>query len=101
MTAAQSESLVSKIVEKNVQLLMNEFSLDLESAFAFIYKTKVFESLNAPDTGLRARSADYIYELVREEYLAKNMEYLKGGIDELNSGKVVVKTMEELEAASV
>ena len=31
-------------------------------------------------------------------YSAKNMEYLKGGIDELNSGKVVVKTMEELEA---
>lgn len=71
MTAAQSESLVSKIVEKNVQLLMNEFSLDLESAFAFIYKTKVFGSLNAPDTGLRARIADYIYELVREEFLAK------------------------------
>mgnify|MGYP006391668257 CR=1 FL=1 len=64
MTAAQSEYLVSKIVEKNVQLLMNEFSLDLESAFAFIYKTKVFESLNAPDTGLRARSADYIYAIL-------------------------------------
>jgi len=45
LTAAQSESLVSKIVEKNVQLLMNEFSLDLESAFAFIYKTKVFDAL--------------------------------------------------------
>ena len=26
------------------------------------------------------------------------LEYLKGGVDELNSGKVVVKTMEELEA---
>ena len=71
MTAAQSESLVSRIVEKNVQSLMNEFSLDMESAFAFIYKTKVFDSLNSPDTGLRARSADYIYELVREEFLAK------------------------------
>ena len=71
LTAAQSESLVSKIIEKNVQLLMNEFSLDLESAFAFIYKTKVFDALNSPDTGLRARSADYIYELVREEFLAK------------------------------
>ena len=71
LTAAQSESLVSRIVEKNVQLLMSEFSLDMESAFAFIYKTKAFDSLNAPDTGLRARSADYIYELVREEFLTK------------------------------
>ena len=25
---------------------------------------------NSPDTGLRARSADYIYELVREEVLS-------------------------------
>lgn len=25
---------------------------------------------NSPDTGLRARSADYIYELVREEFLS-------------------------------
>ena len=65
MTAAQSESLVSKIVEKNVQLLMNEFSLDLESAFAFIYKTKVFESLNAPDTGLRARRAGRAARVLR------------------------------------
>ena len=71
LTAAQSESLVSRIVEKNVQLLMSVFSLDMESAFAFIYKTKVFDSLNAPDMGLRARSADYIYELVREEFLTK------------------------------
>ena len=31
-------------------------------------------------------------------YSAKNMEYLKGGVDELNSGKVVVKTLEEPEA---
>ena len=28
----------------------------------------------------------------------KKMKSLKGGIDELNSGKVVVKTMDELEA---
>ena len=33
MTTAQSESLVSRIVEKNVQLLMNDFSMDMESAF--------------------------------------------------------------------
>lgn len=25
---------------------------------------------NSPDTGLRARSTDYIYELVREEFLS-------------------------------
>jgi hypothetical protein len=32
------------------------------------------------------------------EKAQKNMKNLKGGIDELNSGTVVVKTMEELEA---
>ena len=71
MTAAQSESLVSRIVEKNVQSLMNEFSLDMESAFDFVYKSKIFNSLNDSETDLRARSADYIYELVREEFLKK------------------------------
>ena len=71
MTAAQSESLVSRIVEKNVQSLMNEFSLDMETALNFVYKSKIFDSLNDPSTGLRARSADYIYEFVREEFLQK------------------------------
>ena len=71
MTAAQSESLVSRIVEKNVQSLMNEFSLDMESAFDFVYKSKIFNSLNDPEIDLRARSADYIYELIREEFLKK------------------------------
>lgn len=71
MTAAQSESLVSRIVEKNVQSLMSEFSLDMESAFAFVYKSKIFNSLNDPETGLRARSADYIYTLMRDEFLKK------------------------------
>ena len=69
MTTAQSESLVSRIVEKNVQLLMNDFSM--ESAFGFVYKSRVFEALNDPETGLRARSPDYIYELIREEFLKK------------------------------
>ncbi|MDD7300246.1 hypothetical protein SAMN05720469_10147 [Fibrobacter intestinalis] len=71
MTTAQSESLVSRIVEKNVQLLMNDFSMDMESAFGFVYKSRVFEALNDPETGLRARSPDYIYELIREEFLKK------------------------------
>lgn len=69
MTTAQSESLVSRIVEKNVQSLMSEFSLDMETAFDFVYKSKIFASLNDPETGLRARSPDYIYEFIREEFL--------------------------------
>jgi hypothetical protein len=71
MTTAQSESLVSRIVEKNVQSLMNEFSLDMETAFNFVYKSRIFNSLNDPNTGLRARSADYIYQIIREEFLQK------------------------------
>ena len=71
MTTAQSESLVSRIVEKNVQSLMSEFSLDMETAFNFVYKSNIFNSLNDPSTGLRARSADYIYEFVRDEFLAR------------------------------
>ena len=71
MTTAQSESLVSKIVEKNVQSLMNDFSMNMESAFGFVYKSRIFEALNNPETGLRARSADYVYELLRDEFLQK------------------------------
>lgn len=71
MTTAQSESLVSRIVEKNVQSLMSEFSLDMETAFNFVYKSNIFNSLNDPSTGLRARSADYIYEFVRDEFLTR------------------------------
>lgn len=71
MTTAQSESLVSRIVEKNVQMFVEEFSIDLETAFDFVYKSKIFESLNSPETGLRARSAAYIYEILRDEYTAQ------------------------------
>ena len=74
MTAAQRDSLVSKIVEKNVQLLMSEFSIDVESAFDFVYKSNIFDSLNVAESGLRARSADYVYELLRAEYLAGKTE---------------------------
>ncbi len=72
MTTAQSESLVSRIVEKNVQLLVDDFSIDLETAFNFVYKSKIFDSLNKPETGLRARSASYIYEILRDEYISQN-----------------------------
>lgn len=48
---------------------MSEFSLDMETAFDFVYKSKIFASLNDPETGLRARSPDYIYEFIREEFL--------------------------------
>lgn len=71
MTATQTESLVSRIVEKNVQFLINEFSIDLETAFDFVYSSKTFASLNRDNSGLRARSADYIYELVRNEFMAQ------------------------------
>ena len=50
---------------------MNDFSMDMESAFGFVYKSSVFEAVNDPETGLRVRSPDYIYELIREEFLKK------------------------------
>ena len=43
----------------------------LDERVLFGFGVRFCLSLNAPDTGLRARSADYIYELVREEFLAK------------------------------
>lgn len=71
MTTAQSESQVYRIVERNVQMLVDEFSIDLETAFEFVYKSRIFESLNSPETALRARSAAYIYEILREEYISQ------------------------------
>lgn len=46
------------------------------------------------------KEADSLLDaLVRSGKKSKaKLEYLKGGIDELSSDKVVVKTMEELEA---
>lgn len=49
-----------------------DFSIDLETAFNFVYKSKIFDSLNKPETGLRARSALYIYEILRDEYISQN-----------------------------
>jgi len=73
MTAAQSSSLVSHIIERNVQMLMSEFDIALDEAFSFVYRSSTFDLLNDELTGLRAQSPDYIYEILKEEFLSKNV----------------------------
>ncbi|MBQ5611386.1 MAG: hypothetical protein IIU83_07320 [Fibrobacteraceae bacterium] len=72
MVTTQSESLVTRIVEKSIQALVDDFSINLESAFEFIYKSHVFEILNNPESDLRSKSFDYVYELIKREYLSKS-----------------------------
>lgn len=72
MVTTQSESLVTRIVEKSIQALVDDFSINLESAFEFIYKSHVFENLNNPESDLRSKSFDYVYELIKREYLSKS-----------------------------
>lgn len=72
MITTQSESLVTRIVEKSIQALVDDFSINLESAFEFIYKSHVFEFLNNPESDLRSKSFDYVYELIKREYLSKS-----------------------------
>lgn len=72
MVTTQSESLVTRIVEKSIQALVDDFSINLESAFEFIYNSHVFEILNNPGSDLRSKSFDYVYELIKREYLSKS-----------------------------
>lgn len=73
ITQAQSNSLVAHAVEKSTQALMNDYNLPLDEAFSFVYNSATFNHLNDELSGLRAQSSDYIYELLKEEFEAKNL----------------------------
>lgn len=68
MTQAQSDFLLSRIVEKCTARLSQDFDLPLDSAFSAVYSSKIFKCLEDGRCGLLSQSADYVYEKLEREY---------------------------------
>lgn len=68
MKKAQTDFLLSRIVEKCTERLSEDFGLPLDSAFSAVYSSKTFKDLEDGRCGLLSQSADYVYEKLEREY---------------------------------
>lgn len=68
MTQAQTDFLLSRIVERCTARLSEDFCLPLDSAFSAVYSSKIYKGLEDSRCGLLSQSADYVYEKLEREY---------------------------------
>lgn len=68
MTKAQTDFLLSRIVEKCTARLSEDFDLPIDSAFSVVYSSETFKCLEDDQCGLLSQSADYVYERLEREY---------------------------------
>lgn len=61
------EYLISNIIDKMVQYLINDEALDLEQAMDRVYRSQTIRLLQIPEGELFVQSPAYIYEMMRQE----------------------------------
>ena len=50
-----------------LQIIMEDRNVDMQSALDILYNSHLYAQITDPETGLYIQSADYNYELLREE----------------------------------
>lgn len=61
------EYLISNIIDKMVQYLVDDEALDLEQAMDRVYRSQTIRLLQIPEGELYVQSPAYIYEMMRQE----------------------------------
>lgn len=61
------EYLISNIIDKIVQYLVDDEALDLEQAMDRVYRSQTIRLLQIPEGELFFQSPAYIYEMMRQE----------------------------------
>lgn len=61
------EYLISNIIDKMVQYLIDDEALDLEQAMDRVYRSQTIRLLQIPEGELFVQSPAYIYEMMRQE----------------------------------
>lgn len=61
------EYLISNIIDKMVQYLVDDEALDLEQAMDRVYRSQTIRLLQIPEGELFVQSPAYIYEMMRQE----------------------------------
>lgn len=61
------EYLISNIIDKLVQYLMEDEALSLEQAMDRVYRSRTIQLLQIPEGELYVQSPAYVYEMMRQE----------------------------------
>ena len=62
------EYLISNIIDKMVQYLMEDEALSLEQAMDGVYRSRTIQLLQIPEGELYVQSPAYVYEMMRQEW---------------------------------
>ena len=68
----QLQFIIDNDVEEMVFLLQEEFSIDIISAFDYVYNSNLYQKLINTKTGLYLQSPEYQYNYLKEELLSSN-----------------------------
>lgn len=59
--------LTDNLLAGLLQLIMEDRKVDMQSALDILYNSRLYAQITDPETGLYIQSADYNYELLKEE----------------------------------
>lgn len=74
MTPIQQDYLISHIVDKITDFLIEDFQLDIPSALNIVYTSDTFRALSDKETDLYSQSPSYIYEWLKREFLTGKLD---------------------------
>ena len=98
VSQAEFQNMKDEIVKDIIARLMDERALSLQEAFDTVYRSRLFEKLNNPDTGLFFQSSGYVYSYLMDEINDEALERkqseesvktsLQRAINEMHAGEV-------------
>lgn len=72
VTQEEFQNMKEEIVKDMIAFRMEESGCAMQDAFNVVYRSKVFEKLCNPDSGLFFQSSRYVYAYLLEELRAKS-----------------------------
>lgn len=72
VTQEEFQNMKEEIVKDMIAFRMEESGCTMREAFNEVYRSKVFEKLCDPDSGLYFQSSRYVYAYLLEELRAKS-----------------------------
>ena len=72
VTQEEFQNMKEEIVKDMIAFRMEESGCTMQEAFNEVYRSKIFEKLCDPDSGLFFQSSRYVYAYLLEELRAKS-----------------------------
>ncbi len=82
VSQAEFQNMKDEIVKDIIARLMDERALSLQEAFDTVYRSRLFEKLNNPDTGLFFQSSGYVYSYLMDEINDEALERKQSDLKE-------------------